>query len=111
MSYPTELRVNALHERHPGVTRALSESYTEAACVCWSRHHETPVTVSLRHGNKDEQRIIKFAVPDARTRNAHANELDATETGAYAVSLAAVEDVEGLVAVGRAETSLALIGT
>ena len=43
-------------------------------------------------------------IPDERTRNAHANEIDATEAGAYGVSLAAVEVVAGLVAVGRAET-------
>ena len=67
MSDLPELRVDGLHERHPGLTRALGESYTEAACVCWSRHHEPPVTVSLKCGNVDEPRIVNFAVPDART--------------------------------------------
>ncbi len=104
MSEDRELRLDRLHERHPGLTQALGESYTEAACVCWSRHHTPPVTVSLKRGSTDDARVVNFGVPDARMRAAHANEIDATETGAYGVSLAAVEDVEGLVAVGRAET-------
>ena len=97
------LRIDGLHERHPGLTEALGESYSEAASVCWSRHHQPPVIVSLKHDDTDDLRVVNFAVPDARVRKAHANEIDATETGAYGVSLAAVEDVAGLVAVGRAE--------
>lgn len=105
MTPDRELQIVRLHERHPGLTQALGESYTEAACVCWSRHHAPPVTVSLkRASNAEESRVVNFAVPDARMRAAHANEIDATEAGAYGVSLAAVEDIEGLVAVGRAET-------
>jgi hypothetical protein len=60
--------------------------------------------VALKHGGIDELRILNFAVADTRVQNAHANETDATEIGAYGVSLAAVETVVGLVAVRRAET-------
>ena len=50
-------------------------------------------------------RVVDFMPPpDVRTLNAHANEIDATEAGAYGVSLAAVEAISGLVAVRRAET-------
>jgi hypothetical protein len=98
------LKLDALHERHSGLTPALADSYTEAACVCLSRHHKPPVTMSLTHGDKDEFRVVYFAVPDARMLNANANEIDATEAAAYAVSLAAVEAVAGLVAVRRAAT-------
>jgi hypothetical protein len=98
------LRIDGLHERHPGLTEALGESYSEAASVCWSRHHQPPIIVSLKHDDTDDLRVVNFAVPDARVRRAHANEIDATEAGAYGVSLAAVEDVAGLVAVRRAET-------
>jgi hypothetical protein len=102
----TDLRLtlDGLHERHPGLTPALGESYSEAACVCFSRHHQPPVTLTLSHGTTDELRVLNFSVPDARVQNAHANETDATETGAYGVSLAALEAVAGLVAVRRAET-------
>lgn len=72
--------------------------------MCWARHHQPPVTVSLKREQTDELRTVKFSVPDARTLAAHANEIDATEIGAYGVSLAAIEDVQGLVAVHRAET-------
>jgi len=104
MSEDRELVIDRLYERHPGVTRALGDSYTEAASVCWSRHHQPPVTVVVKRRGADEQRVVNFTLPDARTRAAHANEIDATEAGAYGVSLAAMEDMEGLVAVGRAET-------
>jgi len=99
-----ELRLDALHERHPGLTPALGESYAEAASVCLSRHHQPPVTVSVKHDGNDELHMVNFVLPDTRVRNAHANEIDATEIGAYGVSLAAVEAVAGLVAVRRAET-------
>lgn len=104
MSDLAELRLDGLHERHPGLTQPLADSYMEAASVCWSRHHQPPVTMALKHDGTDERRTVNFPVPDARTRSAHANEIDATEAGAYGVALAAVEAVSGLVAVGRAET-------
>lgn len=48
--------------------------------------------------------MLNFSVPDARVQNAHANEIDATECGAYGVCLAVVEAVDGLVAIRRCET-------
>jgi hypothetical protein len=104
MSDPENLRLEGLHERHTGLTQALGQSFAEAAFVCFSRHHQPPVTLSIKHAGEDERRAVSFTVPDERVRNAYANEIDATETGAYGVSLAAVEAVVGLVAVGRAET-------
>lgn len=98
------LKLDGLHERHPGLTRALGQTYAEAASVCFSRHHQPPVTVSVNHSGAVDRRLVSFAIPDARVRNAHANDIDATECGAYGVSLAAVEAVIGLVAVRRAET-------
>jgi hypothetical protein len=98
------MTLDGLHERHPGLTQALAESYTEAACVCLSRHHQSPVVFSVNQAGNGHRRTVKFLTPDERTRNAHANEIDATETGAYGLSLAAVESVVGMVAVRRAET-------
>lgn len=98
------LRVDGLHERHPGITQALGESFNEAASVCWVRHHQPPLVIALRHGDSSVKRTIGFAIPDARIRNAHANDIDATEAGSYGVSLAAVEEVVGLVAVSRTQT-------
>jgi len=104
MSDLDSLKLEDLWERHTGLTPALSQSFAEAAFVCLSRHHEPPVTVLLNHAGRDELRSIDFAVPDARVRNAYANDTDATEAGAYGVSLAVVEAVVELVAVRRAET-------
>jgi hypothetical protein len=99
-----ELKLEELHLRHPGLTEALCRSYAEAAFVCFSRHHEPPVTLSLEREDNHVNQVVNFPVPGDRIRNAHANEIDATEMGAYGVSLAAVEAVAGLVAVRRAET-------
>jgi hypothetical protein len=63
MSDFPQLRLDGLHERHPGITQPLADSYAEAASVCWSRHHEPPVTVALKHDNTDERRIVTFPFP------------------------------------------------
>ena len=104
MTDALQLIIEGLHKRHPGLTQPLADCYSEAASVCLSRHHQPPVFLTLKHKGADEPRIVNFPVPDARMRKAHANEIDATELGAYGVSLAAVEAVAGLVAVRRAET-------
>ncbi|HRP27414.1 MAG TPA: hypothetical protein PLG77_03165 [Burkholderiaceae bacterium] len=92
-----------LHERHPGLTKALAEAYCEAARVCLDRHHVSPVEVALvRHGTAST--LLSWIAADERTRRAWANEIDATEAGAYAAALAAVESTDSLVAVSRAET-------
>lgn len=93
-----------LHERHPGLTQSLAGTYHEAAAVCLNRHHESPIEVSVLFNGKTTARHISFASPDERTQAAWANEIDTTESGAYGVSLAAVESEAELVAVRRAET-------
>lgn len=98
------LVITDLHERHSGLTIALGNVYGEAARVCLARHHKSPVTMNLKHDTRQERRSITFDTPDSTTLRAHSNEIDATEAGAYGVSLAAVEDLKGLVAVRRAET-------
>lgn len=47
---------------------------------------------------------MPWDAPSSAVLRAHANEIDATEQGAYAVSFAAVEALVGLVAMRRAET-------
>lgn len=101
---PENLPFHRLTERHPGVTRGVGEYYTEAARVCLDRHHSSPIQVRI-----DSQRglivsIAEWTPTDEQTRRAWANEIDATEAGAYALALAAVELAQGQVAVRRAET-------
>jgi hypothetical protein len=98
------LVVEDLASRHPGVTKAIGDSYAEAAAVCLSRHHAPPASMIVDRGDAFVPCAAYWSPPDHRVSQAWANEIDATELGAYAVSLATVEVSEGLVAVRRAET-------
>ena len=99
-----KLELKSLHERHTGLTPALSGTFCEAASVCLNRHHESPVEFEILKNGGKTTRLVEFQKPDARALNAWANDIDTTETGAYGVCLAAVEVEEHLVAVKRAET-------
>lgn len=98
------LSLNDLSDRHPGLTRAIGDGYSEAAAVCLSRHHQPPTIVSIGFDENGSECNATWSVPDDRTRRAWANEIDATEAGAYGLALAAVELEHGLVAIRRAET-------
>jgi hypothetical protein len=99
-----KLRLDALHERHVGLTRSLSGTFFEAAAVCLNRHHQSPTVLAISSDGGASQCEVDFPEPDARTLAAWANDIDTTESGAYGVCLAAVEVEENLVAVRRAET-------
>lgn len=103
-SAKSKLQLNSLHERHPGLTVALSGTLFETASVCLNRHHVSPVDVTVACNDRSSKKVVEFETPDARTLNAWANDIDTTEMGAYGMSLAAVEVEEQLVAVRRAET-------
>jgi hypothetical protein len=60
------LALDGLHERHPGLTPCLGQSYVKAACVCFSRHHKPPLAVVLKHGGSDEHRKLDFTVPQLK---------------------------------------------
>jgi hypothetical protein len=98
------LPIEDLSERHAGLTLALAALYHEAARVCLDRHHEPPAEIQIRNRHRGLRAITNWEETDGRTRAAWGNEVDATEAGAYACALAAVELCEGLFAVRRAET-------
>ena len=98
------LPIHALEQRHTGLTKAIADSYTEAARVCLDRHHRSPADFELDDAGGTTAATAAWEETDARTRAAWGNEIDATEAGAYACALGAVELVHGLVAVRRAET-------
>ena len=91
-------------QRHTGLTEGVAESLNEGARVCLSRHHESPVRFGIREAERQMAAVVEWEPPDERAKYAWANEIDATEAGACACVLAAVELVDGLVAVRRAET-------
>ena len=41
------LPITNLEQRHPGLTPAIAATYLEAATVCLSRYHESPVLFEL----------------------------------------------------------------
>ena len=97
------LPIHQMAVRHPGLTQATADANTEAASVCLNRHHVSPVDVNLDRDGAATVASVDWAVPDERTKKAWANKTDATEAGAYACALAAVELTDRLFAVGRAE--------
>lgn len=100
----TVLLLAGLSQRHPGLTKAIGDTYAEAAAVCLNRHHSSPAEIRAFVRDEVSNCTLPWEAPDSVTLRAHANEIDATEQGAYAVCLAAVEAIAGLVAVSRAET-------
>lgn len=101
---PEPLCLTSLDKRHRGVTRAIATSYSEAARVCLDRHHKSPTLFALRNDDVSRHVRLSWRRPAKRVKDAWANEIDATEAGAYCVVIAAAELDRGLVAVRRAET-------
>lgn len=89
--------------RHRGLTEAIAASCLEAARVCLDRHHVSPIDFQIRNDAGSASARIEWDTPDDRCRGAWANAIDATEPGAYAYVIAAVELVEGTIrrAAGR----------
>ena len=104
MQTRANLPFHGMETRHVGLTKAIADSYTEAARVCLDRHHEPPSDFSLHKGDRRLAAIAQWGLTDERTRRAWSNETDATEDGAYALALAAVDLMDDMVAVYRAET-------
>ena len=98
------LPIHDMEKRHCGLTKAIADSYTEAASVCMHRHHKSPTEFHLDNSEARSITVVEWQAPDTRMLQAWANESDTTEAGAYACVLAAVELSSDLVAVRRAET-------
>ena len=107
LSSPGRLRIPELarlHERHPGLTRAIAESYAEAAAVCLDRHHQSPVFVRVSGEQSSVEYELTWPRSTGRQVGAWANADDATRDGAYSLALGAAECHLGLVALARART-------
>jgi hypothetical protein len=100
----TRLRLDGMHRRHRALTAAIASAYQEAASVCLSRHHSSPIEISISDNGASSQTEINWAAPDSRVLAAWSNTVDTTEAGAYACVIAGVEQLRGLFAVRRAET-------
>jgi hypothetical protein len=98
------IRLDAMHERHRALTPSIAGAYEEAAAVCLSRNHTSPIEVRLSNNGSESEAEMAWITPDSRTSDAWANATDATEAGAYGCVIAAVELLRQLFAVRRAET-------
>jgi len=81
----------------PRIVDQLSElrvaSYAEAASVMLDRFHQAPpppTPAEVTHDDDVYTAEVNWQKPDDRKRRSHANSLDATAEGAYALAFAAV---------------------
>lgn len=90
--------------RHPGISSKVCESFSEAAEVCFARHHEPPrILLRVTCAGKESARFLKWSAPDETAKLSWGNRDDTTRDGAYIVSLAVVEQELGMVALSRAD--------
>jgi|SRR5581483_3508993 hypothetical protein len=99
-----KITLDALEQRHYGLTAAVAGAYKEAASVCLNRHHGSPIELTLSDNGTESAAELAWSAPDDRTMGAWANDTDATEAGAYACVIASLEELRGFFAVRRAET-------
>jgi hypothetical protein len=98
------LPLDDMSSRHPGLLPCLEETYKKSAAVVLDKHHKPPQEFRLRDDDNEFRTLATWEIPDARTKSALANTIDAIEAGAYAFALAAIELSRGLVTVRRMET-------
>lgn len=95
------LQIQGMADRHPGLTHPLATTYLDAARVCLDRHHVSPISFDISEAGETR---LEWELTDEHCRGAYANDIDTTEMGAYACSIASIELARGLFAVRRAET-------
>lgn len=91
--------------KHPGISDAVCEAFSEAAEVCLARHHVPPRTlIHLACEGRESDKSLTWSAPNETAQRSWRNRDDATRDGAYIISLAVVEYELGLVALSRADT-------
>src|ERR1700687_2282696 len=101
---PKQINLDGMHARNHALTPHIAGGCREAAAVCLNRHHSPPVEITLVDNGQDSLAELAWIEPDARIAAAWANDIDATEAGAYGCVIAGVELARGLFAIRRAET-------
>ena len=97
------LPIDAMHERHPGLTDAAAAFLVEALCVCLDRHHTSPTDFTIITGDAERLARVEWKVADQIMQASHGNENDATRDGACACAIAALELARSLVVITRAQ--------
>jgi hypothetical protein len=81
------LPLEHIAEQHRGLTSAIAATYIEAATICLSRHHQPPITFEVIDDDLRVNAELAWVVPSLRAQLAWANEIDATEAGAYGCAI------------------------
>jgi len=96
--------LGSLHLRHPGFYEPLCRAYADAAAICLSESHTSPIEIEIRREGSSCLRELAWAEPLPDALASWGNSHEATEQGACSVGLATVETELGMVALSRAET-------
>lgn len=97
---PPLLPLQNMAERHQGLTRSVAENNLEAARICLDRHHLSPKEFTLEDDAVQSIARVEWEATDDRTKNAWDKD-DATEYGACAFAIAAIELSRELFAIRR----------
>lgn len=97
------LRFENLAQRHPIDPHQL-QGYANAAKVRLEAHHTCPVRFELISNGVSVLYEVDWTPVDESLRRSYLNAEDAKRDGAYVMAMAAVEDLDGMVGVARAET-------
>ena len=97
------LKFENLADRHP-IDEHQLYGYANAAKVRLEVHHSPPVYFQLMSKDKTDAYEVKWVPVDDKVRRSYNNADDAKRDGAYVMAFAAVEELEELVGIARAET-------
>jgi hypothetical protein len=98
-----KIQVEDLGSACSSVSAGILQCYGEAASVMFDRfHNQTPAKGSVRLNGEERPAEFSWRPPTADVKASHANELDATEDGAYAVSFLAAHRAAGYIVRKRA---------
>ena len=100
---PKLLRLEDLSERHDIDPHQL-QGYADAAKVRLGAHHASPVDFEVISKGETVVYEVTWARCDDKLRRSYNNADDAKRDGAYVMAFAAVDELEGLVSIARAET-------
>jgi hypothetical protein len=100
---PRPLRFEDLAQRHPIDPHQL-QGYANAAKVRLQAHHVPPVEFQVMSPDETVSYQVAWAPVDEQLQQSYRNADDAKRDGAYVLAMAAVEELEGMVGVARAET-------
>ena len=99
-----ELRFEGLATRYPFLDPDQLRGYANAAKVRLAVHHSSPVAFEVSSWSCAETCTLQWTPINDVLRRSHNNADDAKRDGAYILAFAALEELEGLIGIARAET-------